>query len=432
MLTKEASNALLKTLEEPPAHVKFIFATTQPNKVIATVSSRCQRFDFRRISASDIVATLKGIAKEESIKADEGTLFTIARQADGSLRDAESILDQLNTFCDGKIGEDDVARILGTVSEDLLERFAGMMIKRDAGEALSFIDRMINEGKDVAFFLLNLVEYFRNLMVAKVSDKPGELIELAPQTVERIRGQSQEFSQQELFYISGILMNAYDSARRSHSARVIFEMAVIKIIKRASLIPLREIMKKLEDLEKSIDGGTARNAPPVSRAREADHAPREPEVIPPPKAVQDRPKDAPGDNGLEGVEQIWPTLLQVIKSRKMSVASYLLEGNLVSFREGRLTISFPKNYTLHKEALETKDNKALIEKTLSDILHSDVRVDLVTDTAPKEEERRSSGGRERPSGAPVKQKILKEPAIQSALEVFDGRIVNNRNVFRGR
>ncbi|MEE8359786.1 MAG: DNA polymerase III subunit gamma/tau, partial [Candidatus Omnitrophota bacterium] len=132
MLTQEAFNALLKTLEEPPPHVKFIFATTQPNKVIATVLSRCQRFDFRKLSIKDISAKLKEIAGNESIEIEEEALFSMARQAGGSLRDAETILDQMNAFCSGLIRREDIQRVLGFVDEELLGEFTDILIKKDA------------------------------------------------------------------------------------------------------------------------------------------------------------------------------------------------------------------------------------------------------------------------------------------------------------
>ncbi|MBL7069806.1 MAG: DNA polymerase III subunit gamma/tau, partial [Candidatus Omnitrophica bacterium] len=255
MLTQEAFNALLKTLEEPPPHVKFIFATTQAQKVPATVSSRCQRFDFRRISTADTVSKLKEIAKDESVSADDETLFLIARQADGSLRDAESIFDQLNTFCRGKIKRDDVAKILGAVGDDLLEQFAAIIAKRDAPSALKLTDRLVNEGKDLSLFLSSLIGHFRNLMVTKLCSKPEGLIDTSKETIERLRDQSKNFSQEELFYISDVLTHTHESIKRSASARVIFELAVVKIANRQSLLPLNEILEKLQEMEQRIKKG---------------------------------------------------------------------------------------------------------------------------------------------------------------------------------
>jgi DNA polymerase-3 subunit gamma/tau len=438
MLTQEAFNALLKTLEEPPLHVKFIFATTQPNKVIATVSSRCQRFDFRKILAGDIVSKLKEIIKDESIKIDEEALYSIARQAEGSLRDAESILDQLNTFCSGEIKREDIAQILGVVSEELLERFADLIAKKDTTGALRFTNTIISEGKDVSYFLLSLIGHFRNLTVARLCAKPEGLIDLAPQSVEKLVRQAKEFSQEELFYISSVLVNTYEFVKRSPSVRVVFELAITKIANRASLASLDEIMGRIEVLQKRIEsrrddvGVTApvnecpperTKRPAVSYKAEGNNTPEKKEEGP--KAVEpvQKPKtdEGPADDiELSHIEEIWSTFLKVIKSKKMSVASYLLEGNLSACGNGILTIGFPKNYSLHKEALERQDNKLLIEKTLGDILKKRIRVNFVTQEVDKE----THAGAEKNSKEQVsRQEILKEPLIQSALEVFDGRIV---------
>jgi len=349
MLTQEAFNALLKTLEEPPPHVKFIFATTQPNKVLATILSRCQRFDFRRISITDMISKLKEIAKDESIKADEETLFRIAKQAGGSLRDAESILDQLNTFCDGKIKKEDIAHILGTVSEELLEDFVRLVVEKDTAAALKFVDKLINNGKDLPFFLLGLIEYFRNLLMAKLCTRPEGLIDLSPQAIERIVNQSKGFSQEELLYISNTLSNAYEAIKRATSTRVIFELAIVKITKRASMASLNELLDRIREMEKRIEGGANSSPPPLPKeappkTRKTETVEIKPSPLPaetPPPPASTKREASGNDIELSKVQEIWPTLLKMIKTKKMSVASYLLEGNLLSLEDECLTIGFP-------------------------------------------------------------------------------------------
>lgn len=435
MLTQEAFNALLKTLEEPPAHVKFIFATTEANKVIATVLSRCQRFDFRRISVADIVKRLKEIAKDESIEIDGDALFSIARQAEGSLRDAQSILDQLNTFCKGSIKKEDIAHVLGVVSQEMLEEFADILIKRDSPGALKFVADMINRGKDPSFFLSNIIEYFRNLIIIKTcGKKSGELVDLSMQSIEKLTKQSDEFTQEELFYISNILISAYESARRSASPRAIFELAVVKITKRSSLTSLNEIMNRLEIVQKKVESGIRDN---VSRAVPMPQVkPAIAQVMPPepPKAAEEMsdpvenntkteipPTVAADDINITKIEHVWPTLLKVLKSKKMSLASYLLESKLCGYDNGLITIGFPKDYSLHREALERQDNRMLVESILEDILQRKIRIAFVIHDFGKEN---SGSGGNGPGASELSNKeILNEPAIQSALEVFEGRVV---------
>lgn len=422
MLTQEAFNALLKTLEEPPPHVKFIFATTQPNKVIATISSRCQRFDFRKISTSDIVSKLKEIAKDESIKADEEAFFAIAKFADGSLRDAESIFDQLSTFCAKKITKGDISNILGSVSEELLDEFVDIIIKKDAPAALAFTERIVGEGKDLSFFLSNLIEYFRNLLVAKVVPKPEGLIEMSKASIEGLVKRAGEFTEEEIFYISNILISGHDSMKRTASSRTRFELAVVKVANRASLIPLSRISDRIEELRDGIANGNPGPARPAVKPKSTPPPAPAPAATPAPepekKVVQ---RDESDDIDTAKIEEVWTNVLRIIKSKKMSVASYLLEGNIVSYGGGLLTLAFAKNYTLHKEALERQDNRRLIESTLQSVLQRDIRVAFVTQDIDKDGDTPDRRGAQ--EKRTETQTAIREPAIQSALEVFDGRIV---------
>ena len=217
MLTTEAFNALLKTLEEPPAHVKFIFATTQPHKVPATILSRCQRFDFRRITVTELVEKLQTIVADEKIKASSEALLYIARAADGSMRDAETILDQLISFCEGKIEAGDVTNMLGMVSQDIFIELTRAVIDRDSAAGLKIVDNIINQGKDISQFLCGLIEHFRNIMVAKVSPASVDLIDLPADQIKILNELAQKLSFEEIFFIFSILSQAEYNIKRSRS-----------------------------------------------------------------------------------------------------------------------------------------------------------------------------------------------------------------------
>ena len=167
MLTPPAFNALLKTLEEPPAHVLFIFATTEPHKVPATIVSRCQRFDFRRISTQDIIGRLTEICREEKIEIDDEALFLIARKADGSLRDSQSILDQIVSYREGRITADYVIQGLGLIEQQMFFRVTEVLASKQVSEALTLIDEVMSGGYDVEEFLTGLAEHLRNLLVVR-------------------------------------------------------------------------------------------------------------------------------------------------------------------------------------------------------------------------------------------------------------------------
>ena len=190
MLSIGAFNALLKTLEEPPKHAKFIFATTNPEKVPPTILSRCQRFDFRRIPLKLIISKLKKITEAEKLNVTEEAVFSIARASDGSLRDAESVLDQLTSFCGKKIDQNDVVAILGIIEEDRLADIVEKLSKKNAAGLLEAIDGLITAGKDISLFLTGLMGYVRNLMVLKVSPDLTSLIDLPDNHITKLNRRS--------------------------------------------------------------------------------------------------------------------------------------------------------------------------------------------------------------------------------------------------
>ena len=190
MLTEEAFNALLKTLEEPPAHAIFIFATTRPYKVPSTILSRCQRFDFKRLTVNEITGKLKEIVKSEKLEIEEEALYTIARAAEGAMRDAESMLDQLVSFCGKKIDAESATAISGTVGHEVLFDFTEKVINKDTAGILKLVDSVIASGKDIPQFVNSLVVHFRNILIARASDEPEGLIDLPKEMIGRLAAQA--------------------------------------------------------------------------------------------------------------------------------------------------------------------------------------------------------------------------------------------------
>ena len=252
MLTPEAFNALLKTLEEPPAHVKFVFATTAAHKVLPTILSRCQRFDFKRIPLKDIISKLKKITAAEKVSIEEGALFAIAKVAFGSMRDAESILDQLNSFTKGKISFESVNSVLGLLPYEVLNEFTECIIRKDTVSALKLIGDIINEGKDGYQFLINFIEYFRNILIAKEGQDLQELIDIPRNEIELISKQAGGFTIEDILYILYTSVNAVSSMKYAPSVRIPLEMLAVKLTRRESIVSLAEILKRIATLEKMI------------------------------------------------------------------------------------------------------------------------------------------------------------------------------------
>jgi len=398
-ITPEGFNALLKTLEEPPPFVKFIFATTHPHKVIPTILSRCQRLDFRRISVLEIINQLEKIARAEKINIDKQVLFAIARSSDGSLRDAESILDQLISFTKDEVSLKDVISMLGLVEQDTLFGIADKIINKDAAGALELFNNTIDSGKDIGNFLTNLIEHFRNLMVAKITLGNSRLIDLPEEICDKLLQQANAFSLEEIFSAFNTLVNTKEMTKRLESLRIPLEVSLVKLThdKKGSSLnvtvpkhpkdPGRVSMEKKPPApEISAEGG------PTSGWKKEDNLPS------PIARIQSA--------SLDNVKAIWRNMIDNLSRIKMSVATYLNEGVPSKLENNLLTVSFPMNYSLHKEALERKENKAVIEKTLSELLSTNIRVNF---TLSKE----------------VVQKNDREANsfIKSALDTFNGRVI---------
>jgi DNA polymerase-3 subunit gamma/tau len=395
MLSQGAFNALLKTLEEPPPHVKFIFATTHPEKIPATVVSRCHRLDFRRISLVEIIAQLEKIAKAEHITFDQEVLFAIARSSDGSLRDAESILDQLASFSRDAISLEDINAIFGIIGQDVLFAVTDTIIKKDAKAALKLLHRIIDEGKDVGVFLGDLIEHFRNLMIAKVAPNESGLIDLPQDVGKHLLEQARAFSLDEIMTAFNAFVNAREMSKRLDSARIPLEIVLVKLTQDKKATGVSQA-------QPTIEAPPAQPSKPVREARKTE--PEEKKT----SEERDEPPEqiAQASFSLEDIKQAWGRLVEMLAPVKMSAATYLNEGEPVGINRNMLTVSFPKDYSLHKEALETKENRSVIEKILADLFPGGrLRVNFILSQEPAEKKETAS------------------PEIQAALQMFGGRVI---------
>ncbi|MFA5116211.1 MAG: DNA polymerase III subunit gamma/tau [Candidatus Omnitrophota bacterium] len=410
MLTTEAFNALLKTLEEPPEFVKFIFATTQAHKVLSTVLSRCQRFDFKRVPVVKVIEQLNKIVAKEKIRLDNDVLFAVARASDGSLRDAESILDQLISFTKDKISLSDVISVLGVVRHEVLFDITDKIIQKDGKGALELLNSIIDEGKDTAMFLMDLIEHFRNLMVLKVSQADFTLVDLPQDICERLERQSSAFTLDEIFSAFNVLVNTQEMARRLDSLRIPLEIGLIKLTQNKARAEGESYVKPVENKPAGIEkkpvvreAKVEKQPEPPARAREIvpeDPAPEAP-------APEEPDSGAVQSSSLQEIKDKWQKIIDNLTKVKISAATYLNEGCPSKLDKNTLTISFPKNYSLHKEALEMKDNKAILEKTISQVMNATIRLNLIL---TKEEARR--------------EEIQATPFIKSALDAFNARPLN--------
>jgi DNA polymerase-3 subunit gamma/tau len=258
MLSNAAWNAFLKTLEEPPPHVKFIFATTEVQKVPVTILSRCQRYDFKLLPTQMIAKRLSQVLGQESIKAEDAAVSVLAREAAGSMRDAMSLLDQVIAFSGDKLSADDVARVLGVADRRVLHDLANAIIKGDPLGALKVVDSIAQQGYDIAHTARELLRHFRDLVVAKVSGDGGrDLLDLADEEVADVVALAKSAELDDLTRIYQGFSRAFDDMVKATQPRAAFEMLLVRLARRPPLLPLDELLTRVGELEKRLAGGGA-------------------------------------------------------------------------------------------------------------------------------------------------------------------------------
>ncbi len=416
MLTPEAFNALLKTLEEPPDHVKFVFATTEPQKLPATIISRCQRFDFKRLSVNSIIQTLGPVAREEKLKVSREALLAIARAASGSMRDALSILDQAGSLSGNTVGVESVTGMLGIVETQLLFRMSGHLAAGDAAPALEALDEVIEKGKDVRQLNKDLIEHYRNLMVLGVGGAAlSRLVDYPVAVKEQYLEQAGLLSTAQILKTIDLLIEAQETARITQSWRIPLEIAFMKATTAVSGQPV----KKKDAPVKMSPGQCAEGEgfSPVqvlsSQKKRVDLSGASPDG-----QESGRSEDDDLTLGSEAeqlmaetirldlaqIKKSWNALTYAVSREKMSLATLLQEGCPYRLDEDRLTVSFPQTAAFHKETLEEEPNRRLVERILSERLRVPIvlQLKLAEDHAPPDN----------------------DTFIKETLETFKGKIIN--------
>lgn len=286
MLSNAAFNALLKTLEEPPPYVKFIFATTEGDKVLPTIISRCQRFDLRRIQTSAIVNRLRHIANAESITITDDALLAIARGANGGLRDALSALDQLLAFKGNNLQEEDVLSVFGLISREALEQLAGAVIHGDIGTILKSIDYFDSTGKDMRRLIAELMAHFRNLLVYQQAGAELAKQALTEEQLRVLSEQAKEADPKRILEITDLLSTMEPNLRFSLSVRTLIEMTLIRCARAAKVVSLDEVIKRLTALKGQVGQVAVAQTETayVAQAPAAQSAPRATSARPTPQA----------------------------------------------------------------------------------------------------------------------------------------------------
>jgi len=392
MLTGEAFNALLKTLEEPPEHAKFIFATTEPHKLPATILSRCQRYDFKRIPLKVLVASLNEICKKEKFTVTEDALYAVSKASQGSFRDALSILDQISALSERQIEDQDVYSMLGLVEAELLFQLTDALQAKNCSQALEQLDIIMEKGKDIKQLARDLVEHFRNLMVMKVGGKSLEkLVDYTAAVKEQYYNQAQKYTLPDILSALEEFIKAQETSRVTETLRTPLEISFARLTYRQAARP---------------EAGPTPSTPAQSRPTAS-----QPIINSAPPIAKLSHPESTEPLSLEKIIAAWDALTFAISREKMSMATFLQEGLPLKLNGERLTIAFTKDHSFHKETLDTKDAKLLVDGIFSEKLRSKVVVEYcLIDAAAGGEKAVTDHGH--------------EPLIKSALETFKGKIVS--------
>ena len=471
MLSTAAFNALLKTLEEPPEHVKFMFATTDPEKVLPTILSRCQRFDLRRIPASLIVQQLTKIAKEENVKISPEALYAIARGADGGMRDAESTLDQLISFCGDKIEESDVLSMFGLTAQKQLLELSLAILGGEIETALRVLNDLAKGGKDLGRLLSDLLNHFRNLLIFQVSRGDLNLIEASEAEAASLKEQAAMADANALARIMETLAGAELRLRDAASKKILLEVTLLKAIEARNAVSIDAVLKRLQDLRGGTTGSPAPTAPqPRTQSAAPAHRPvQRTEAEPAPQRAESRPaapvdafqesaaptEPAPSDD----LETLWARLVEAAGRASPFVRSYLIEAHPVSFAKNLFTIGFAPEFEDHIALVDNARNHTLLQTKLNELGHPNSQLKFVkaerpahrvpanvetsapapaaapapaksaapASSAAKPAAAPAQSAKDKPASMPFNKDDFKnDPLIQKALEVFKGTIVEVR------
>lgn len=416
MLSMGAVNAFLKTLEEPPANVIFILATTDPQKLPITILSRCQRFDFKRISKSDISDRLRKIVGAQGVLADEKSLELISRVSDGAMRDALSILDQAIAMGDGSVNYDSVVGMLGLVTNEYLFNITSAIIERNIQKAMNIIEEVVYAGKDINLFIKDLTGHFRNLLMAKVTNNPEEVLDMSMENINLIKEQGSRIRVEEIMRDIRILQEAEGNAKISKQARLYLELATIKMCKIEYDTSSEVILARINRLEEAIKSGKIQVATQVQQSNnqvaEVSNVQKRTatqNVINKEQAVTEAPViegNVNATTSIGDIQRSWHDILEALKARRaMVIYASLMTGRPVACNNGVVVIKYEEEYAFNKIRLEKPENIKVINEVVSEVMRERLRVRFTVET--KEEAERNP------------EEVLLQALGESALEIID-------------
>lgn len=430
MLSLAAFNALLKTLEEPPPHILFMFATTEPHKIPITILSRCQRHDFRRIDMESIARHLETICEKEGIRIPPDSLWCIAREAGGSIRDALSLLDQMIACLDGTMETDRILEVLGVIDRKVIFDISSAVLQGNVPQILGLLDEIHLRGLDIKKFYAEILEHFRNLLILKIGKNIKQLVDLPAHEITLMRNQIMDVDETRLSQILDLFFKEEANIRLAFQPKLALEMAFIRLKQATPVLPIDLLIEKLDNLKKEFansgrNESEKRHRPlkavePESKTESADYsaglknsgheAVRENSPL---KTYKSDPAILDGD-----LDATWSKLLDAIAENSPSLAASLKNSRLKKLDDQRLEIRVEGN-GFSVNLINRSKNREILQKVCADVFGQ--KMELLIDTRNSlNSDNRSSKN----NAFQRKQDALKHPLVSDALEVFNGTIVD--------
>lgn len=424
MLTPEASNTFLKILEEPPPHVKFFFATTAPNKMLGTIVSRCQRFDFHRMSTSDIAKRLKQICQQEKIKVADDALMAIARVSRGAMRDSQSLLDQLVAYKGNGFTSADVNCIIGAAGPETYHSFVDQIVANKIKEALSLIDKLFADGVDPAPFLEQFAEALRNLIIVKTCGEKSGLLDIPEDEIALCLKEAERFSVERLLYSSQLIMESQRRIREGIEPRLAIELLMIKLCKAPDIATINDLLRKVDDYDARRQTPSAAPMPPPQQAS-APKSPAPP-LPPPPSDEEADDEQTHPRSGILEIEEIrkqWPSVIDAVKKTRMTTAAIFKEGAPDKLHGNEIEVRFAREHGFHKNNVELPENKKAIEIAVEQVFGKHYSIHFTIDEKRHADSPREESGEAEAGPQKKNQTILTDPVVRKVLETFQGKII---------
>ncbi|UCC45058.1 MAG: DNA polymerase III subunit gamma/tau, partial [Candidatus Zixiibacteriota bacterium] len=427
-LSGSAFDALLKTLEEPPDHVMFVFATTEPLKVPETILSRTQRFDFRRVSVDDLAAHLRKIAEKEDLKIEDNALVLLSRKADGSVRDALSLMDQIAAFAGEKVTEEDVVSALGLVDHGFLFDFVEAIAEADKAKTLRLTKQLFDAGVDVKDFILELVDHLRTLLVLSSDDSCADLLSLPASELEEHRRQAENFSVGDLLSFMKILSDLNRDLSSGMDERLLLEVAAVKMATLESTVVFQEVLARMSG-SKAGDKETA-NGPGQSemfgpsgqkKNRKADR-----EVTPEVRTVTSQVPLRTGPVNFAQIKARWNDFLAFFQQRNRMLASQLNMSEARSFADSVLTLAFAASGEPSMQLVSKENNKSAINGALREFYGTNLTVKFEVDE--NKADLASEGQPKSPPKVNAKKLVEGSPRLKKILKLVDGEVIGVRKL----